>query len=139
MHSWGFEYIESIQLDIMECDIRIDGRARLSYGAGLRSIFLAALAIGFLSYSIDNSHPNLGCLIIDSPLKAYGEAKNSSDVTVPVTTVRNSFYEWLSNWKGNGQLIVLENEPVNENIYAQLKPIQFTGTLDLGRYGFYPK
>ena len=63
LHSWGFEYIESIQLDIMECDIRIDGRARLSYGAGLRSIFLAALAIGFLSYSIDNSHPNLGCLI----------------------------------------------------------------------------
>lgn len=139
LHSWGFSYIESIQLDIMECDIQIDGRARLSYGAGLRSIFLAALAIGFLSYSIDNSHPNLGFLIIDSPLKAYGEAKNSSDVTVPVTTVRNSFYEWLSNWKGNGQLIVLENEPVNENIYAQLKPIQFTGTLSSGRYGFYPK
>ena len=139
LHSWGFSYIESIQLDIMECDIQIDGRARLSYGAGLRSIFLAALAIGFLSYSIDNSHPNLGFLIIDSPLKAYGETKNSSDVTVPVKTVKNSFYEWLSNWKGNGQLIVLENEPVNENIYAQLKPIQFTGTLSSGRYGFYPK
>lgn len=139
LHSWGFTGIHSIQLDIMECDIRIDGRARLSYGAGKRAIFLAALAIGLLSYSIDNSHPNLGCLIIDSPLKAYADPKNSSDVTVPITTVRDSFYKWLADWKGDGQLIVLENEPVNKNIYAQLKPVEFTGAQGSGRYGFYPK
>lgn len=139
LHSWGFAGIHSIHLDIMECDIKIDGRDRLSYGAGKRSIFLAALAIGLLSYSIDNKHPNLGCVIIDSPLKSYADPNNVSDVTVPVKTVRDSFYKWLADWNGAGQLIVLENEMVSGNIYDQLKPIEFTGIRHNGRYGFYPE
>ena len=122
LYSWGFKEINTVDLEAVDCDIKIDGRQRLSYGAGKRAIFLSALIVALMQHALDNGHPHLGVVVLDSPL----------------ITVRDLFYDWLSKWTGPGQVIVLENEPVKQDTASRLSPIEFSGVLDKGRAGFYP-
>lgn len=137
LHAWGLIEIKSIELDAIECDIKIDGRSRLSYGAGKRAIFLSALAVALLQHAMTRKFPHLGMVVLDSPIKSYSDPKNIADVTASPVTVRDLFYEWLANWTGPGQVIVLENEPILDDTAKQLSPIEFSGQLT-GRQGFYP-
>ncbi|GGC83669.1 AAA family ATPase [Undibacterium terreum] len=139
LHQWGLLEIDSIQVDAIECDIRIDGRARLSYGAGKRAIFLAAMSIALLRHALGKGYPHLGFVVLDSPIKSYSDPLNSSDVTVSPTTVRDSFYGWLAKWSGPGQVIVLENELITKETAALLKPTEFFGASSDERQGFFPK
>ena len=59
-------------------------------------------------------------------------------MTVSPSVVRDSFYSWLANWNGPGQVVVLENEPIKEDVSELLLPIVFTGIITEGRKGFYP-
>jgi hypothetical protein len=138
LHEWGLSEIQTIVLDATECDIQVNGRARLSYGAGKRAIFLAAMSIALLTHAMSKKYPHLGLVVIDSPIKTYTDPKNSSDVTVSPVTVRDSFYNWLSRWDGPGQIIVLENEPISNETAEVFGPIEFTGSPFVGRQGFYP-
>lgn len=138
LFSWGFTTIQSIDLVAEACDINIDGRPRLSYGAGKRAIFLSALIVALMQHAIEKEYPHLGVVVLDSPIKAYSDPVNSSDITVSPTIVRESFYSWLSNRNGPGQVIVLENEPVKDEVAKRLRPIVFTGIETEGRAGFYP-
>lgn len=136
LHSWGFQELRSVELDPTECDIKIDGRYRLTYGAGKRAIFLAAMVIGLLKHSMTKGYPHLGTVVIDSPLKSYADPKNT-DVTASPTSVRDAFYAWLAAWDGPGQVVVLENEPVKEETGKLLVPTEFIGRFGEGRRGFY--
>jgi hypothetical protein len=138
LHTWGLTSIQTAELDAVECDIRIDGRPRLSYGAGMRSIFLTAMTVALLKHSMSRQYPHLGLVVLDSPMKSYSDPKNSSDVTVSPVTVKDAFYSWLASWEGPGQVIVLENELISEETALRLKPTEFTKSLTEGRYGFYP-
>ncbi|ALN88505.1 hypothetical protein LC55x_5259 [Lysobacter capsici] len=136
---WGFSTIESVYVDAGVCDLMIDGRRRLSYGAGKRGLFLAALTIALMRHALKEGHPHLGVVVLDSPMKAYAQKESTdTDRDIPVATVNTSFYSWLSRWNGPGQIIVLENEPVGPIIAAVLKPIEFTDSSTNGRQGFYP-
>jgi hypothetical protein len=55
-----------------------------------------------------------------------------------MATVNASFYGWLSRFKGPGQIIVLENEPVDPATAHALNAIEFTDDYAHGRQGFYP-
>ena len=84
-------------------------------------------------------HPHLGVVVLDSPLKAYAQKESAdSDRDVPLATVNESFYAWLSKWAGPGQIIVLENEPVDPGVAAVLQATVFTDDYAVGRQGFYP-
>ncbi|WP_205753005.1 hypothetical protein [Cupriavidus oxalaticus] len=136
---WGFTTIKSVYVDAAACDLVIDGRRRLSYGAGKRGLFLTALTIALMRHAMNEKHPHLGVVVLDSPLKAYAQKESSdTDRDIPTATVNASFYSWLSRWNGPGQIVVLENEAVDPAIAAVLKPIEFTDSLTHGRQGFYP-
>lgn len=134
---WGFPDTNSVELDIDECDIKINGRPRLSFGAGLRAIFLSAMTVALMKHAMEKKYPHLGLIVLDSPIKSYSDP-NNHDVPVSPTIISDAFYKWLSSWSGPGQIIVLENEPINADSVAILLPTQFTKSRASGRYGFYP-
>jgi hypothetical protein len=134
---WGFTDIQTVAIDTTECDLRIDGRGRLSFGAGKRAIFLCALILALLRHAMENNHPHLGLAVIDSPLKAYADP-TQEDEGVPAATVTENFYRWLASWVGLGQIVILENEKIRPEMAHLLQPIEFTRLNDRGRAGFYP-
>jgi hypothetical protein len=139
LNSWGFTDVTSVTLDALECDLVINGRTRLSYGAGKRAIFLAALTVALLRHAREASNPHLGVVVIDSPLKAYADPTKTVDPDISVATVTQRFYSWLGTWNGPGQIVILENEKIDPSTAGVLQPVQFTGLNTEGRPGFYPK
>ncbi|WP_042337308.1 MULTISPECIES: AAA family ATPase [Paraburkholderia] len=136
---WGFDDVQQVTLDTGECDLVINDRARLSYGAGKRGIFLTALAIGLMKYALEAGNPHLGLVVIDSPLKAYADPDSGEERALPTRTLTDRFYAWLSTWSGPGQVVVAENEKIRTATADVLKPIEFTRRNDSGRAGFYLK
>lgn len=139
LHAWGFTGIQSVQVDTDACDLILDGRPRLDFGAGKRSIFLAALTIAVMEHAVGKGYPHLGFVVIDSPLKSYADPKSKELRDVPVSSVTDRFYAWLATWEGPGQLIILENQEIKEDSMTLLEPLEFVGDGDEdGRQGFYP-
>ena len=140
LNDWGFMSIQSVYVDSNACDLVIDGRRRLSYGAGKRGLFLSAMTIALMQHALKEGHPHLGVVVLDSPLKAYAqkESADNTDRDIPTATVNASFYSWLSRFEGPGQIIVLENEAVDPATARALNAIQFTDDYAHGRQGFYP-
>ena len=139
LHAWGFTGIQSVLLDADACDLVLDGRARLDFGAGKRSIFLAALTIAVMEHAVGEEYPHLGFVVIDSPLKSYADPKSKEQRDVAVSTVTDRFYAWLAKWQGPGQLVILENQEIKDDSKAVLEPLEFVGDGDEdGRRGFYP-
>ena len=139
LKQWGFIEHDSVVLNPAACDLEIDGRPRLSYGAGKRAIFLTAMTVALLRHCLENGYPHLGVVVIDSPLKAYADPALAESLEVPVSTVTDNFYAWLSSWNGPGQVVILENEKIRDETAKLLVPIEFTGLLGTGRAGFYPE
>lgn len=135
---WGFTDIENVSLDAEACDLVLNDRARLSFGAGLRALYLSSLVIALMEHALERGHPHLGVVVIDSPLKAYADPDSDETHDVPVATVTEKFYDWLADFSGRGQIIVLENERISVETAERLRPIQFTKKPDVGRSGFYP-
>jgi hypothetical protein len=140
LNDWGFTSIQSVNVDAAACDLLIDGRRRLSYGAGKRGLFLTAMTIALMQHALKEGHPHLGVVVLDSPLKAYAQKESSDDTDrdIPTVTVNASFYGWLSRFKGPGQIIVLENEVLDTVTARALDAIEFTDDYTRGRQGFYP-
>jgi hypothetical protein len=138
LQAWGFTDIANIALDAEQCDLLINDRQRLSYGAGRRALYLAALTIALMEHALGQGHPHLGVVVIDSPLKAYADPNSEEPKEVPLTTVTERFYAWLSEWDGLGQVVVLENEKIRSETANILDPVEFTGIVGIGRAGFYP-
>lgn len=139
LNDWGFTAIQSVHVDASACDLLVDGRRRLSYGAGKRGLFLSAMTIALMQHALKEGHPHLGVVVLDSPLKAYAqkELTDNADRDIPTATVSASFYGWLSRFKGPGQIIVLENEVVDAATARNLGAIEFTDDYKRGRQGFY--
>lgn len=140
VNDWGFTSISSVYVDAAACDLVIDGRRRLSYGAGKRGLFRSAMTIALMQHALEEGHPHLGVVVLDSPLKAYAEkdATDNADRDIPGATVNASFYRWLSKFKGPGQIIVLENEAIDTATARDLGAIEFSDDYTRGRQGFYP-
>lgn len=139
LNDWGFTSIQFVCVDPKACDLVIDGRRRLSYGAGKRGLFLSAMTIALMQHALRSGHPHLGVVVLDSPLKAYAQKESpDKDREIPTATVNMSFYAWLSRFQGPGQIVVLENEPVDPVTARALDAIEFTDDYTRGRQGFYP-
>lgn len=138
LNIWGFSSIQNIALDDGSCDLRIDDRSRLSYGAGVRGLYLSSLAVALMEHALEKGHPHLGVVVLDSPLKTYADPDSTEEHEVPPATVIDRFYGWMSTWHGRGQVIVLENEPIKPETAKALDPITFTRIRGKDRYGLYP-
>lgn len=140
LHAWGFDRVITIAFDTKNYDITINGRRRLSFGMGTRSVFMTAYAIAIMQHSLSIGAPHPGFLVIDSPLKTYYEKRNvkPDDPAVPVETVKERFYKWLMNWSGPGQLVIMENSMPPASLRSE-NWTEFTDDDLNGRQGFYYK
>ncbi|GHC56369.1 hypothetical protein GCM10010096_31580 [Alcaligenes pakistanensis] len=139
LDAWGFTSIQSVHVDAESGDLMLDGRRRISYGAGKRGIFRSAFSIALMKHALENGFPHLGTVVLDSPLKAYAQkVSDDTDRDIPLATVNECFYSWLSKWSGPGQIIVLENEQASPEVIEILKATIFTDDYSVGRQGFYP-
>ncbi|SPL72022.1 hypothetical protein KPC_3200 [Acinetobacter stercoris] len=121
-------------------DLKINHRERISYGKGKRAIYLTAYAIAIMQYALNQNYPHLGFLIIDSPLVTHKDPKNKKDESEDAyiqQSVADKFYIWLSKNQHKGQIIVIENDIPPKDIHNKINYIEFSGTTDYGRYGFY--
>ncbi len=150
LEEWKVPDVRTIDFDDKCVDIRINQRARVSYGKGKRGIFLTAYMIALMELNIEKNLPHLGFVLIDSPVVTYKDPKHSSkelnennvssDGELLPEGVKDSFYGWLATRKDIGQIIVLENEEPNEQQKNQLSYTEFFGpsAVDGERVGFFP-
>ncbi|WP_353166478.1 AAA family ATPase [Acinetobacter sp.] len=150
LEEWKVPDVRTIDFDDKCVDIRINQRARVSYGKGKRGIFLTAYMIALMELNIEKNLPHLGFILIDSPVVTYKDPKHSSkelnennvnsDGELLPEGVKDSFYGWLATRKDIGQIIVLENEEPNEQQKNQLSYTEFFGpsAVDGERVGFFP-
>ncbi|MFW1995518.1 hypothetical protein ACG904_11290 [Acinetobacter guillouiae] len=150
LEGWKVPDVRTIDFDDKCVDIKINQRARVSYGKGKRGIFLTAYMVALMELNIENNLPHLGFVIIDSPVVTYKDPKHSkeelhehdvnSDGELLPEGVKDSFYGWLATRKDIGQIIVLENEEPNEQQKNQLSYTEFFGpsAVEGERVGFFP-
>ncbi|MEQ0924986.1 hypothetical protein ABLT40_14645 [Acinetobacter schindleri] len=150
LEKWKVPDVRTIDFDDKCIDIKVNQRARVSYGKGKRGIFLTAYMVALMELNIEKNLPHLGFVIIDSPVVTYKDPKHSkkelheNDVNLDGELlpegVKDSFYGWLATRKHIGQVIVLENEEPNEQQKNQLSYTEFFGPSagDGERVGFFP-
>ena len=138
MNAWGLEEILSVEFDAINYDFKFNGRQRASYGKGVRGILTSAVSLSIMKHSLTETNPHLGVVVIDSPLKAYADAESTETRETPIETVRERMYKWLSNWTGPGQIVVIENERVPDDLRTKLHVHEFSGKAPSKRRGFYP-
>ncbi|MBJ8504382.1 hypothetical protein I6M96_05125 [Acinetobacter seifertii] len=150
LEEWKVPDVRTIDFDDKCVDIKINQRARVSYGKGKRGIFLTAYMIALMELNIEKNLPHLGFVLIDSPVVTYKDPKYSSkqlnennmnsDGELLPEGVKDSFYGWLTTRNDTGQIIVLENEEPSEQHKSQLSYTEFSGpsATDNERIGFFP-
>ncbi len=140
LNDWGLEEARQVSFDEAACDLRLLESPRISYGKGKRAIFLSAFSIAVMEHALDIKAPHLGLVAIDSPVLTYRDPKNSKLVAEDVIPekVADKFYNWMADWRGPGQLVILENEEPNEDALSQIPHTLFAGPHGDGRRGFYP-
>lgn len=138
LDQWGLPGMGEVVFDDITYDFMVGGRPRTSFGKGVRGIIGSAISIAIMEYALEQGHPHLGVAVVDSPLKAYADPKSSDDNTVPTKTVLDRMYGWLADWRGPGQIVIVENGEVPLDLYSALSVTQFYGTAPGGRKGFYP-
>ncbi|WP_321808863.1 hypothetical protein [Burkholderia sp. BCC1993] len=138
VNAWGLGEIASVGFDVEGYDFTFNERKRSSYGKGVRGILTTAIVIALMEYSLERGHPHLGMVVVDSPLKAYADPESNEIRDVPLQTVRERMYRWLSKWTGLGQIFVIENEKVPDNLRGKMPIHEFSGKAPSARRGFYP-
>ena len=150
LEEWKVPDVQTIGFDDKCVDIKINQRARVSYGKGKRGIFLTAYMVALMELNIEKNLPHLGFVLIDSPVVTYKDPKYSSkelhennvnsDGELLPEGVKDNFYGWLATRNDTGQIIVLENEEPSEQQKTQLSYTEFSGpsATDDERVGFFP-
>ena len=138
---WKVPDVDQIFFDKDTVDILINQRKRISYGKGKRGILLTALIISLMEHALENGYPHLGFVMIDSPVVTYKDPKHGSNNPNEAldSNVKDSFYKWLVARKGQGQIIIIENEEPDSTIMKSLGNTEFMGYGGAtGRKGFFP-
>ena len=137
LQSWGFPGADHVHFDLQSKDLVISGKPRVSFGKGLRAITQAAFSISLLEYCAkkDSAHP--GFVILDSPLLSYKEPDGDDD-DLSRTDLNGNFYRFLLQLQKDRQVIVVENTDPPSDVELGTRVEHFSGTLDQGRFGFFP-
>ncbi len=140
LNDWGLEEARQVSFDEATCDLRLLETPRTSYGKGKRAIFLSAFSIAIMEHALDIKAPHLGLVVIDSPVLTYRDPKNRKLVVDDVIPekVADKFFNWMADWHGPGQLVILENEEPANNVLIRIPHTLFVGPNSDGRRGFYP-
>lgn len=135
---WGFPGVEHVHFDTNSKDLIISGKARTSYGKGLRAITQSAFTISLLQYCADNDLAHPGIVVLDSPLLSYREPDGADD-DLSDTKLNENFYRYLLGLKSDRQAIIVENMDPPADVELGDRVIHFSGMVDEGRFGLFPR
>lgn len=138
LKQWGFPGVEHVHFDTNAKDLIISGKARTSYGKGLRAITQSAFTISLLQYCADNNLAHPGIVVLDSPLLSYREPDGAED-DLSETNLNGNFYRYLLGLKSDRQAIIVENMDPPSDVELGDRVIHFSGMVDEGRFGLFPR
>ena len=137
LQKWGFSK-QQVYFNVMQDDIRVGTKEKMSYGKGACAILNSAFIIGLMDYTLAKGYSHPGFVLIDSPITAYKDKDvEYIDDEVPLE-VKTCFYDTLERISPDRQIIVFENvEPNGAGVEQNMH--HFTGNQELFRAGFIPK
>ncbi len=138
LRKWGFPGVDHVHFDTTTKDLIISGKPRTSYGKGLRAITQSAFTISLLQYCADNDLPHPGVIVLDSPLLSYREPEGADD-DLSDTNLNGNFYRYLLGIESDRQAIIVENMDPPSDVELGDRVIHFSGMVDEGRFGLFPR
>lgn len=141
LERWDFPGGKNAVFDVASRDIVIDGKPRSHYGKGYRAICCSSILLGLMEYLYPLGR-HTGFVILDSPLTTYKKQDESLESQNEEVFLANNliyaFYRDLCDFYSDKQIIVLDNQEPDEDLYAAMNYIHFSGNVNVGRYGFFP-
>lgn len=144
LKEWKWEGEGRVEFDERSFDIKVDGQARQSHGAGFRAVLYSAFVIALVRYCQKNNLPHPGFVVIDKPLTSYKRqgARNLEIFDSTVSSgVEAAFWESLTKISNGVQVIVVENKEPPASVAAAVHYEWFAGN-EAGpgdRVGFIPQ
>jgi hypothetical protein len=145
LNAWQFPGKRHVSFDEATLDLRIDGKQRKDNGKGVRAITHAAFKVAMLLYCKERNLPHPGFLVLDTPLLTYRDPIHSKagplsadERELSNTSLKDFFFEDLSQNGKKGQFIVVENIDLPGSIGSLAHVETFTGDRESGRYGLFP-
>ncbi|MFY9958912.1 AAA family ATPase [Bradyrhizobium sp.] len=138
LKDWHFPDVDRVHFDTKARDLVINGKARTSFGKGLRAITQSAFTVGLMQFCRQNSTSHPGFVVLDSPLLSYREPDSAAD-DLRGTDLNDAFYGYLGSLPDDRQVIIVENTDPPAAIQTSQKAIKFTGIKGTGRAGYFPE
>lgn len=142
LRSWNYPNLTTVSFNnsAKEFDIKINNVPRKSNGKGYRAITYSCFILAVMNYCIAQGRNHPRFVVIDSPLTPFkgNDRSLNLDETIDVN-MESAFFQDLSNYRDDRQVIILENKDPNLNILDNINYIHFSGSEGMGRQGFIPK
>jgi len=138
LKAWHFPDVDRVHFDMKVRDLVINGKARTSFGKGLRAVTQTAFSAGLLEYCVSQKTPHPGFIVVDSPLLSYREPDGAAD-DLRSTDLNDHFYSYFDAWGDDRQILIIENTDPPANVMASPQAIMFTGLQGVGRAGLFPE
>ncbi|MFG1263627.1 coiled-coil domain-containing protein [Xanthobacter aminoxidans] len=144
LKQWGFPGDHHVSFDDETYDLKIDGKARIDNGKGVRAVTHAAFKVALLLFCRDKGLPHPGFLVLDTPLLTYrdplktpkfGELEDDERV-LAATALKDRFFDHLASLDIDAQFIILENVDPPAGLETRAHLEFFSG--GDGRKGLFP-
>jgi hypothetical protein len=141
--AWGFPGGDSVSFDEKSYDLVINGNLRTNNGKGVRAITHSAFKVALLLFCQRNSLPHPGFLVLDTPLLTYRDPikdpLNQDEKELLKSDLKNRFFEHLVRISEIAQIVIIENIDPPDSILRMANVQVFSGNLEAGRFGLFPK
>jgi len=142
LNEWGYSVNTTVSFSEETCDLVIDGYDRNLAGKGYRALSYSAFCIGLMHVCLKNNLPHSGVVILDSPLCTLRSRHVKKSIEIDNNDIisdktKEAFYSSIANYKGLGQIIVLDNDGPSNPKSLNIGYTEFTEDLNVGRYGFF--
>lgn len=139
LKDWNYPNVSSVVMDEAHrvYDIVISGRARNSYGKGVRAILYSAFILALLDYCISENEKHPGFVILDSPLTTYHSNQQREEGDEVNNDLQNGFFTYLSNISDDRQVIIFDNKIPTAKVIKSVNYIEFSKFEKYLRKGFF--
>jgi hypothetical protein len=137
LDAWKFPDRGPVSFDLTTLDLTIGGKARSSYGKGLRAITHAAFTVALRLYCHERAIPHPGPVILDSPLVTYRKRNVRKGEALP-EDIKIAFFEDLAVRAHDEQVIIFDNEVPPDSVADRVHNVFLDAADGPYRGGFIP-